>query len=390
MTTHRKDTRVYFLLGGLILLVGLPVVYALNASHEWRAGGLIPVEHWNLLPASAYPAGTFQAIGSAVILAAALLAGAVLPSSPRKVLIALILAGAGVVALLTWHCRLAPRSAYDWTWLFVSRNQFAAFACLVFPVALTRGARSTYKAFLGGRLSNPSGLWYLVAGLLAVSVLQTGSRAGMAILILQIAGFILIQWRIRRDHPFAIPPLSPLRKVFMGGALALLVGLGIVSLIRYPPVLRPAGGDLDFRGVVRRDTWAMWRSRKWWGTGPGTFSMVFPYYQALPVEHYYFRHAHCEPLQFLGEFGLLGGGLTLLGAGLILKGAVRRSGTSRQMPAFKDLEGQGLRLALGGVLLHGLVDFPFRHPLILLVAGVWVGILVREWPGVRVESTSRR
>jgi len=375
MPTLPKDARLCHLLGGLILLGGLPVIYALNASHEWRAAGLVPVEHWRLLPASAYPAGSLQAVWRAVMLAVVLWGTSVLPSKRRKVLVALMLAGAGVVALLTLHYRLAPRSAYDWSRLFVSRNQYAAFACLMFPVALTSGARSQYKAFLGGRLSNPSGLWYLVAGLLAVSVIQTGSRAGIGILILQLAGFVWTQWRIRHNHPFAIPPLSPLHKVLLGGALVLALGLGSVSLIRNQPLLRQAGGDLEFRGVVRGDTWSMWRSRKWWGTGPGSFATVFPYYQTLPVDQYYFRHAHCEPLQFMAEYGILGGGLTIMGVALILKGTGRRMGSRRSLPAFKELEAHGLLLALGGVMLHGLVDFPFRHPLNLLLACVWVGLL---------------
>ena len=392
MTTSRKDAGLRHLLGGLILLVGLPAIYSMNASHEWRAGGLIPVDHWCLLPASAYPSGTTQAIGIAIMLAVAFCIGSSLPSRPRKVLVALMLAGAGALALLTLNHRLVPRSAYDWTWLFVSRNQFAAFACLMFPVALTHGARSQYEAFLGGRLSNPSGLWYLVAGLLAVSVIQTASRAGIVILTLQLAGFIGIQWRIRRIHPFVIPPLSLLRKVLLGSALALAIGLGTVSLIRSQQVLGAAGGDLDFRRVVRSDTWSMWRSRQWWGTGPGAFATVFPYYQTLPVEKYYFRHAHCEPLQFLAEFGLLGGGLTILGAVLILKGARRPPRSSHKLPAFRDLEGYGLLLAVGGVMLHSLVDFPFRHPLILLVTGVWVGLLAHAFTRNRevAESTSRR
>ncbi len=392
MSTSRNDAGLRHLLGGLILLAGLPVMYALNASHEWRAGGLIPVDHWRLLPASAYPEGTTQVLGSAIMLAVVLWIGTALPSRPRKVLIALMLAVAGALAMLTMNHRLVPRSPYDWTWLFVSRNQFAAFSCLMFPMALTSGARSQYKAFLDGRLSNPSVLWYLVACLLAVSVIQTGSRAAIAILILQIAGFIGIQWRVRRENPFVIPPLSMLRKVLLGGALALAIGLGTVSLIRNHQLLGAAGGDLEFRSVVRSDTSSMWRSRKWWGTGPGTFATVFPYYQTLPVERFYFRHAHCEPLQFLAEFGILGGVLAILGVGLILKGASRRPRYSQKVPAFKDLEGYGLMLSIGGVALHSLVDFPFRHPLILLVSGIWLGMLAHAFTRNQAvaESTFRQ
>jgi len=290
-------------------------------------------------------------------------------------LVALILAETACIVLLVFQQRLLPRPASEWSCLFVSRNQFAAFTCLVFPVALAIGARVQSRAFLEGRLSNPSAFLYLMAALFAGAIILTGSRAGIVVMTLQMAGFVLIQWKNRRRYPFAMLPFSKVSKVFLSVFAALVLASGAHGVWRHQSSVRRVSSDLSFRSSVMGDTWAMWRSRKWWGTGPGTFAIAFPYYQTLPLEKYYFKHAHCEPLQFLAEFGILGGGLEIIGILMVLKGAVRKGKRCIQVPAFHELEGCGLLLALGGVGLHSLVDFPFRHPLILILACVWGGLL---------------
>ncbi len=372
-----KKKRCCFL-GGLMLIAGLPALYALNASHEWRAGvGLFPLTHWHLLPASAFPEGTIRGLWLSVALASSLGAAASLPSGARRLLTALIVSAAAGMALLALHQRMVPRPypVYEWTGLFVSQNHFAAFSYLVFPVALASGARAQYRAFQGGRLSNPSGFCYLVAGLLAGAVIVTGSRAGIAVMVVQVIGFILIQWRIRWRYPFAMQPFSRIHRMILGSLLVLVLASGGIGLARNLQLVRAVGHDLSFRSTVASDTLAMWRSRQWWGTGPGTFSVVFPYYQTLPVNQYFFKHAHCEPLQFLAEYGILGGGMTLAGFVLIGRSSRRYDRRSTQVPSFMELEGYGLLLALGGVGLHSLVDFPFRHPLILMLTCVWIGLL---------------
>jgi len=133
--------------------------------------------------------------------------------------------------------------------------------------------------------------------------------------------------------------------------------------------------EFSFRRQVVADVISMWKSHPWWGTGPGSFTAVFPYYQTLPVEKHFFAHAHCEPLEFLTEYGLLGSIIfTVVMAGLFLCGR-HRDTQSRSSPSFNELEGFGLTLALCGIGLHSLTDFPLRHPLNALIVWVWIGIL---------------
>jgi O-antigen ligase len=376
---QHKRMRIAMTLSGMALLIVLPVVYWANASHHWRTGALMPVNHIPFLPASAYPAGTLASLKLTILFSASLIVASMLFARLRAAVRCLVLMLAFGIVLFTLQQRLESGSIYDWSWLFVSRNQFAAFACLVFPVALTCGARYHYKAFLSGQLSSPAGCFYLAAGLLAAAVMQTGSRAGIAIVALQAVGIVFVQWRIRRRYPIVVAPPSILQRAFVCVSLALGIGFGSLALTRNYSALRDASVDFDFRQTVRADTLTMWRAQKWWGSGPGTYERVFPYYQTLPIDQFFFRHAHCEPLQFLAEYGLLGVSIMFLGVLLILAGFVGGPSPAGepQMPPEEELEGAGLLLALGGVMLHGLVDFPLRHPVILCMTGVWLAMLIR-------------
>ena len=77
-------------------------------------------------------------------------------------------------------------------------------------------------------------------------------------------------------------------------------------------------GEWDFRSDIVKDAADIWRAHWVWGTGPGTFTEVFPYYQSETFAERSIRHAHCEPVQFLAEFGVAGGFGVLVALGLLL------------------------------------------------------------------------
>jgi len=372
--------RVMLLGIGSGIVLGLMGLYVLNPSHVFTPGiGLLPRQHIGLLPAAAYGPGALRALGLALMVIVSVVSSAMLPAQCRRVLLTLVIAGAAIMALQVWVQRLTPRRfpVFAHTGIFVNPNHFAAFANLVIPLAVVTAMRSRINAFHRGRASSPAGLFLLAAGCLGVAVVLARSRAGMAILALQATGFLLLWWRLEVRYPFALPTpsggvLRYARAVVVMVALVLVIGLAARSVGQLSSLWR----DIEFRGTVAADVARMWTSNLWWGTGPGSFAVVFPYYQRLPVERYYFRHAHNEPLQFLAEFGLLGAGV--LGTGLMLIGVglrgSRRDDTGILPSAL--LEGPACILALIGVGLHGLVDFPFRHPLMLLMVSLWLGMLL--------------
>ncbi len=362
------------------IVLGLMGLYAMNPSHAFTPGiGLLPRQNIGLLPAAAYAPGAWRALGLSLMVIVSVVSSAMLPEKWRRMLLMLVIAGAAIMALQVWVQRLTPRRfpVFAHTGIFVNPNHFAAFANLVIPLAVVTAMRSRINAFHRGRASSPAGLFLLAAGCLAVAVVLARSRAGMAILALQSTGLLLLWWRLEVRYPFALPTpsggaLRYLRAVVVVMALALVIGMAARSAGSLSSLRR----DFAFRGAVAADVTRMWTSNLWWGTGPGSFAVVFPYYQRLPVERYYFRHAHNEPLQCLAELGLLGAGL--LGTGIVLIGAGLRRAPSDDAAILSPrlLEGPACGIALVGVGLHGIVDFPFRHPLILLIVSLWLGMLV--------------
>jgi O-antigen ligase len=378
-----RPARIVFFSGSAVLL-GLLAVYYFNPTHRWPEGlGAVPVRHCEFLPGSAFPQGTLQSLCFSAL---ALMAGGLAMNLGRKevkLFSAVAVLVAAVTALAVLGQRLTPRPypVFEFTGFFTYENHFAAFANLILPVALCAAARQRVNAFQTGRISSPAGLLLLAALIIGAAVAVSRSRAGLAISGLIVVSFVVWQFRLQRRYPFVIPPASLLTKISLGAGTVAAAGVVLIKVIRESGNWARISQEFGFRGQVMADILSMWKSHPWWGTGPGSFAAVFPYYQSVPVDKHFFAHAHCEPLEFLTEYGLLGGAvfLTVL-AGLLLFGR-RRDTQSHGRPSFAELEGFGLLLALCGVGLHSLTDFPLRHPLNALITWVWTGILVSRVNG---------
>ncbi len=358
---------------GCVLLVLLPLLYLVNPSHSWKpAVGLLPVPHLSLLPAAAVSAGAQRGIWYAIAAASMLGAGALLRSKQRTVAVSFIVLLATGVALWVLQDRATPRQfpVFPWTGWFVNSNHFAAFVGLVFPVALTTGLQIQRRAFIAGKLSSPAVLFYLVAGILALSVWQVGSRAGFTIMMLQGIGVTIAYGRFMTH-------LGPRVRTGLGATAIVLLVLAVFYLASQGGGRRIAG-DLSFRYVVAQGTGQMWRDRLWWGTGPGSFAMVFPYYQPEALNGMYFQYAHNDLLQALAEWGVLGVLWLSVATWLLLRAGHMVLPGSSKVSGLRAVEASGYLLGLGGVLLHSLVDFPFQHVQILLLACLWVGMLQRS------------
>ncbi len=379
----RKRILSVILLGmGSGIWVGLPLLYSTNASYEWREGvGLFPVSHIDWLPASTFRSGSMVAIWMALAVVGVVGTVVHLSARYRTYLLIAINGLAFGIALWVLNQRLEPRAfpVYPWTGWFVNPNHYAAFACLMFPVAVAMGLQVHRNAKSRGRLSSPAPLFYILAGILCWSVWVVQSRAGIGILFLQwigiLVGFAYEQMRLtegrsiwcvfRLRSPF---DRLPFHVPVVGAILSLVVACAFVVK---QAVERNVVGDLAFRWLVVRDVLRMLRTRLWWGMGPGSFAAVFPYYQSDEIGQHYFHHAHNDPVQFLAEWGLLGA--LALGAGLcllLLSGAVRKRLTTTDIGcvASSGWLRWGVILALAGVFFHSLVDFPFQHPFILLLS----------------------
>ena len=200
---------------------------------------------------------------------------------------------------------------------FLSRNDFAGFMELSFPVALWLSIAQTPR-----RVPIWVPAWMLAAGLAA------GSRAG-AILLLAEAGVILA----------LICGLRPAVKFAMlAGALAMVAGAGTLAG-------RFAEKDpWRYRREMAASTVAMIAEHPWQGFGLGTYAQVYPAYATFDLGAVV-EHAHNHWLEWAAEGGIP---LALVWLALALGVSV---------PAVRSVWGIGIVAAF----LHALVDYPFAR-----------------------------
>lgn len=123
----------------------------------------------------------------------------------------------------------------------------------------------------------------------------------------------------------------------------------------------------------------------WWGFGPGTFQITFPFFTQQLGDRVagVWQNAHEDYLQALMEWGYLGGAVwaALLFGGL---GTAIARHLNRQKSWLREPEllSSACILSMSGLLLHAVVDFPLQIPSLQLYAAVILGFL---WnlPGAR-------
>jgi len=114
------------------------------------------------------------------------------------------------------------------------------------------------------------------------------------------------------------------------------------------------------------------------GSGPGTFRVVFPGYNitsghAVPGS---WRFLHEDYLQTVIEWGWLGSSLwALLFFGGIAVGILsyNKYATRDWIPRRRIMQPLAI-IALGGVAIHALVDFPFQIESIQLYIATYLGV----------------
>lgn len=122
--------------------------------------------------------------------------------------------------------------------------------------------------------------------------------------------------------------------------------------------------DLRLRSLFAREAFGIWRENSWFGVGSSGFRYLLPLRLQEPARtqastHFGWANVHCDPLQFLCEFGLVGG--ALLGAAwlLLVRPVIRAISPVSTWRAFPVA-------GLLCVAAWGWIDLPFRCPAILL------------------------
>ncbi len=223
--------------------------------------------------------------------------------------------------------------------------------------------------------------WVLILPVMVAGGLVNASKAAqgiLAFLLIAAAAWRLpVWWRCRSSIRWnlALP----------GGILAAALLAGAVYFVgwdmaerRWKQMLAPGWSNERRIGAYEVGL-QMAEEAGWFGFGPGTFQPVFPHYTLSQGDRLagIWRELHMDYLQTAIEFGWLGAGLwsVIMGGAivrcLLILCRVRRS-SDREERALSGLAG-GALLALGGVGLHALIDFPLQIPSLQLYALTVIG-----------------
>ncbi len=211
---------------------------------------------------------------------------------------------------------------------FPSRNNFAQFLELSFPVAVYQYTRSQARGESERRRRSEEGwLAGLAAAVLFAGGIASASRAGAAILILEaLCLAVLVRPKLR----------SIATVTLMTGALILLMDPSTLMGRLHDP------DPLFVRREIFQSTWHMVRSRPWTGYGLGTFSQVYPEFAVFDPGTQV-DHAHSDWIEWASEGGVFFAALWLLLAIFIAPLALR------------SIWGVGIL----AVFVHAAVDYPF-------------------------------
>lgn len=354
----------------MVALLLLVAVQAVNPSHRFLSDSraLVPQPHTRWLPRSVDGVATLYALAVMAGCAAVfwLARGNLGTGSARRALVLLLVSAGVAMALLVIDQRRTPPpgALYPVTGTFVNSNHFAAYANVLLALALAWAADCWATVRHKGVRVLSSGVFGLAGLVLLYSILRSGSRMGVMVSGLIVVGVTVI----------AAMRGGTGRRSLLLAAVGLVV-LGIVVGVRewrgceggwsVRQLAENAAGRLD----VQRAALSMIPDRWCAGFGAGTFEEAFPYYQPRTL-HGSYRHAHNEYVQYLVELGVLGVALSLW---LVVAACGVPVRDAKWQP-LSPWERAGTGLALTALALHAMVDFPFRHPAIGMLASVVVGM----------------
>lgn len=320
---------------------------------------------------------------------AVLLALAMLPSRYHRNLLTWVLAGMVFSALLGLAQFAGGDNSKLYFWIdrsegvadgvFANRNHQAVFlACgLALLGAWTSGSQNQidgYQIKPGIRLVAGA----VIALLLLVTVVATGSRTGtiLALLAMAYSYLLVIRSVMVRQMLKSVPWPMRLALRWNWIIIPLLLGLMVLS-----------GRAVTFDRLMSTDASEDQRFRSWpvmmdmlkhvfpVGSGYGTFDPLFRTFEPAHALHYgYFNHAHNDFLELLLNGGAAAAVVILLGAAWWGRTYVRL--WQGRVANQDTLLGRSAAFALLLLALASLVDYPVRTPLLSCLMAILVAWMV--------------
>ncbi len=115
-----------------------------------------------------------------------------------------------------------------------------------------------------------------------------------------------------------------------------------------------------------------------WGMGPGAFPIVFPFYatqsESIDTLQGFWRHAHCDYLELLIEWGWIGILPWVWTAAFIAFRAIQKAASQPRRSSARESICTVAALII--LSLHSLLDSPQHNPSVLMVALFWAACAV--------------
>lgn len=243
----------------------------------------------------------------------------------------------------------------------------AAFLNLSWPAALA--------VWLRGRATDPGNAWnsmnFCALFFLSIAVFVNTSKAGQILGLIGVIFAAIWFWGLIRPQNMSRLVIGLMSVLFLSLLLVALLPAFLLIMERWSVGL----GTLEGRLLIYEAAGKILPDSNWFGTGPGTFRIVFPFYTVYLGEQLkgVYTHTHQDYLQTLIEWGYLGfaGWLTLIGGGLLIGlryiFRMRRNGRN-------DITTSCSVLALSVVLIHAMADFPLQIPSVQWLAAFHLAI----------------
>lgn len=249
---------------------------------------------------------------------------------------------------------------------FAYSNHGGSFFYMFYALAigLTMDALQKHKSRM--KIAIPAALSLLFA----ITAMASLSRAAVLAVVL-ITLLAMGVWVILRYRKFT--SASWVNLSILGGILGVFFVFGLLS-IGDGAVWREFTGDAkkesdvagyydENRGFQIPAALKMVEDHPWFGVGGWGYSRFLQtYYTGEELQRFISTgraNVHCDPIQFLAEHGSVGFGLMSMGLGIVLF----------SWRKFKQWRFKGLGLmtlcGTGVVLLHSVIDLPFRCPTVL-------------------------
>ncbi|MCK5000417.1 MAG: O-antigen ligase family protein, partial [Anaerohalosphaera sp.] len=262
---------------------------------------------------------------------------------------------------------------------FANHSHYAQYMNMTIGAAIGLVCMDLYEKFSGVKRTpneilkylfsgNSKRLW-LLFGIMAVSsatVFVSLSRGGMIGMLTAFSIIALLMFRRGRLNmdSFSI-------------ALTGLAAFSIVLFLGFEAVYDRFGSIFDisqyhWRAQILKDMAGSFKQFPLWGTGQGTHSVIYPLFQRIATA-LEFTHAENEYAQVLEETGILGLGVLIAFAAVILKkvvGLFRARNNSACVAAY------GMAFGLIAILIHSLSDFGQHVPANAVLSIVFAAIIV--------------